>query len=98
VLGDDDRADEISDESVESYADRKNIDIIDNPRRLNASMANGETKQDLMDQIADLRSCEWEYQVTVAARAGIQNLRYLLLKAQRMAATRTEFVVFKNAA
>ena len=29
---------------------------------------------------------------------GHQNLRYLLLKAQRMAATRTEFVVFKKAA
>ena len=29
---------------------------------------------------------------------GYQNLRYLLLKAQRMAATRTEFVVFTKAA
>ncbi len=29
---------------------------------------------------------------------GYQNLHYLLLKAQRMAATRTEFVVFKKAA
>jgi len=29
---------------------------------------------------------------------GYQNLRYLLLKAQRMAATKTEFVVFKKAA
>jgi hypothetical protein len=28
----------------------------------------------------------------------LQNLRYLLLKAQRMAATRTEFVVFRKAA
>ena len=28
---------------------------------------------------------------------GYQNLRYLLLKAQRMAATRTEFVVFRRA-
>jgi hypothetical protein len=27
-----------------------------------------------------------------------KNLRYLLLKAQRMAATKTEFVVFKKAA
>jgi hypothetical protein len=27
-----------------------------------------------------------------------KNLRYLLLKAQRMAATRTEFVVFRKAA
>jgi hypothetical protein len=29
---------------------------------------------------------------------GYKNLRYLLLTAQRMAATRTEFVVFKKAA
>jgi transposase len=29
---------------------------------------------------------------------GYKNLRYLLLKAQFMAATRTEFVVFKKAA
>ena len=29
---------------------------------------------------------------------GYQNLRYLLLKAQRMAATKTKFVVFKKAA
>ena len=29
---------------------------------------------------------------------GYQNLRYLLLKAQRMAATRTEFIVFRKAA
>jgi hypothetical protein len=28
---------------------------------------------------------------------GYQNLHYLLLKAQRMAATKTEFVVFKKA-
>ena len=29
---------------------------------------------------------------------GYKNLRYLLLKAQRLAATRTEFVAFKKAA
>jgi hypothetical protein len=29
---------------------------------------------------------------------GYKNLRYLLLKAQRMAATRTEFVAFRKAA
>jgi hypothetical protein len=29
---------------------------------------------------------------------GYKNLRYLLLKAQQMAATRTEFVVFQKAA
>jgi hypothetical protein len=30
--------------------------------------------------------------------AGYRNLRYLLLKAQKMAAARTEFVVFTKAA
>jgi transposase len=29
---------------------------------------------------------------------GYKNLRYLLLKAQRMAATKTEFIVFRKAA
>src|SRR5262249_55650408 len=54
VLGDDDRADEISSESVESYADRKKLNIVDNRGRLTL-MANGQTKQDLLDQIADLQ-------------------------------------------
>jgi hypothetical protein len=43
-------------------------------------------------------SREWEHQDTTTSRAGYKNLRYLLLKAQRMAATRTEFVVFRKAA
>lgn len=55
VLSDDDRADEISDESVQDYADRRHFDIIDNPRRLNRHMANGQTKQDLLNEIADLQ-------------------------------------------
>ncbi len=32
------------------------------------------------------------------AGRGYKNLRYLLLKAQRMAVTKTEFVAFKKAA
>lgn len=54
VLQDDDRADEISDESVEDYAARKHF-VVSNPRSI-STMANGnQSKQDLLDQIADLQ-------------------------------------------
>ena len=43
------------------------------------------------------RSREREYQVTAAPRSGYRNLPLLLLKAQHMAATRTELVVCKKA-
>jgi hypothetical protein len=55
VLRDDDRADEISDESVQDYADRRHFDIIDNPRRLNSMANGGQTKEDLLDQIDELQ-------------------------------------------
>jgi hypothetical protein len=55
VLDDADRADEISDESVQSYADRRNFTIVDNPPGRLTNMANGQSKQDLLDQIADLQ-------------------------------------------
>ena len=54
VLGDDSRADEIGDEAVTDYAERRHFDIVDNPKRRENDMAN-ETKQDLLDQIADLQ-------------------------------------------
>ena len=54
VLGDNGRADEFADEDVQSYADRKNLNIIDNPGRLNC-MANVPSKEDLLDQISDLQ-------------------------------------------
>jgi hypothetical protein len=44
------------------------------------------------------RSREWEHQVATTSRAGIPEPAYLLLKAQRIAATNTEFVVFRKAA
>ena len=50
VLGDDDRAQEIEDESVESYSDRKRIEIVDNPQRKNAPMAT-ETKAELVETL-----------------------------------------------
>jgi hypothetical protein len=49
------RAHEVSDESVEHYAERCHFDIIDNPRRRRNSMANGQSKQDLLDQLSDLQ-------------------------------------------
>ena len=50
VLQDPDRADEIADESLERYAERRKITLA-NPVRRDAIMA---TKQELLDQIADL--------------------------------------------
>jgi hypothetical protein len=48
------------------------------------------------------RRCAWElwkrernFKLLIRRGRGYQNLRYLLLKAQRMAATEAEFVVFK---
>jgi hypothetical protein len=55
VIGDDDRADEVAAETVEDYADRRHFDIADDPQRRNPNMANGQTKQELLDQIADLQ-------------------------------------------
>jgi hypothetical protein len=50
VVGDDDRADEVEDESVEDYADRKHL-VLKNPQRRTIDMANGDTKADLQDAI-----------------------------------------------
>jgi hypothetical protein len=55
VLRDDSRADEIADESVEDFADRKKY-VISNPRKVSImANGNGQTKQDLLDQISDLQ-------------------------------------------
>jgi hypothetical protein len=58
VVGDDDRADEVEDESVEDYADRKNLTIKNTATRVTRNagrrtndMANGDTKADLQDAI-----------------------------------------------
>jgi hypothetical protein len=50
VVRDDDRADEVEDESVEDYADRKGL-VIKNPQKRTTDMANGDTKADLQDAI-----------------------------------------------
>jgi len=51
VLGDDERADEIADEDVEDYADRRHFEIINPAKRRNAEMA---SKKELEDRIAEL--------------------------------------------
>jgi hypothetical protein len=56
VLGDEDRADEISDEDVLDYANRRHFTIKNPPlRKGNQTMADTPTRQDLLDQIADLQ-------------------------------------------
>jgi hypothetical protein len=67
VKDDPERADEVSDESVEHYAARRHFDIIGNPRRVNG-MANGsQTKQELVDQIAQLEQENQDLQDALGA-------------------------------
>lgn len=67
VLGDPDRADEIADESLEDYADRRKIKIVGNPRGAGAMPTKEELQQrikeleeendelqDQLDQVADI--------------------------------------------
>src|SRR5215831_19440510 len=65
------RADEVEDESLEDYAERRKIQLI-NPRR-SANMANGDprTKQDLLDEIADLQAENTDLQDTLDSIADI---------------------------
>jgi hypothetical protein len=56
VLDDPDKADDIESEPLDDWIERKKITLVDNTgKRSLRKMANGETKQDLMDQIADLQ-------------------------------------------
>jgi hypothetical protein len=70
VLGDPDRAEEIEGESLESYADRRKIQII-NPKRRKGIMARGRTKADLEQEIANLQEENQELQDQLAAVADI---------------------------
>ena len=58
VLGDSDRADEIRDESLDSYADRRRFEITNPNRRCNMPRANRDPHRqqitDLKEQIRDL--------------------------------------------
>ena len=73
VVGDDDKADDFDDMSVEEYADKKHIQIV-NPRS-NSVMANGNgrTKQDLLDEIDDLTQKNQDLQDQLDAITDILN-------------------------
>ena len=62
VLGDPDRADEIADESLENYAQRRKIQITNPSKRRNAIMATTKSKADLQAEIADLKEENEELQ------------------------------------
>jgi hypothetical protein len=59
IVGDDDRADEVEDEDVQDYADRKGLviknaarQIYSNPKRRTTNVANGDmTKNELQDAV-----------------------------------------------
>ena len=66
VKQDDDRADEVSDESVESYAQRRGFDIVDNPERRSLKVANANmSKDELLDYIDELESENSDLQDTL---------------------------------
>ena len=71
-LGDPDRADEIQDEDLESYAERRKIQLI-NFGRGKKGMANGDgrTRKDLLDEIDDLRQENQDLQDQLDAVADI---------------------------
>jgi hypothetical protein len=72
VLDDPERADEIEDEDLEDYAERRHIELA-NPRRTEsmANGGNGRTKQDLLDEIADLQADNQDLQDQLDAIADI---------------------------
>ena len=68
VLGDPDRAAEIADESLEDYAERRKITLTNPCGRSKGIMA---TKQELLDQIADLEEENQQLQDQLDAVADI---------------------------
>jgi hypothetical protein len=69
VLGDSERADEIEDESLEDYAERRKIALINTGRR-NRCMA---TKSELEEQISELEDENRELQDRLDAVADLVN-------------------------
>lgn len=55
VVGDPDRAEEIAEESLEDYAARRGF-LLSNPRRPNAMARRVKTKEELQDEIDDLKA------------------------------------------
>ena|SRR5579872_5140588 len=70
VLDDPDRADEIEDESLDDYAERRKFTIT-NPNRRSNHMANGKTKAELEAQIDDLEAENQDLQDQLDAIADI---------------------------
>jgi hypothetical protein len=62
ILGDPDRAEEISEESAEDYAARRKIQIINPSRGRNAIMATTKSKAELEAEIDDLKDENAELQ------------------------------------
>lgn len=71
VLGDPDRADEIADESLEDYADRRHIEIENSSRKKDLTMASNRSKADLEAEIADLQDENQDLQEQLDAIADI---------------------------
>src|SRR5215475_9922562 len=72
VLNDEDKAQDIEDESLEDYADRRHIELTNLGRRNNmANGGNGRTKQDLLDEIDDLKAENQDLQDQLDAIADI---------------------------
>ena len=62
VLGDLDRAEEIADESLEDYAERRKIELINPDRRRTVIMQKTKTKAELEAEISDLQGENQELQ------------------------------------
>jgi hypothetical protein len=71
VLDDSDRADEIADETLEDYAQRRKIQITNPSKRKNAIMATTKSKTELEAENADLREENAELQDQLDAVADI---------------------------
>jgi hypothetical protein len=74
ALGDPDRADEIADDDLEDWAARKKIQLINSRRRdvmPGGNGGNGRTKQDLLDEVADLQQENQDLQDQLDAIADI---------------------------
>jgi hypothetical protein len=71
VLGDPARATEIDEESLEDYAERRKIQIINPAKRRTEVMARGKTKADLEQEISNLQEENQELQDQLDAVADI---------------------------
>jgi hypothetical protein len=71
VLGDPERADEIEAETLEDYAERRKVKLLNSFQRRNAIMVRGQTKAELQDRIDELEQENQELQDQLDAVADI---------------------------